>query len=181
MPRFAYRRRRFGSRSRSAVTQSTCVLTRKSKCRACGGHLAKGDTVTRLRLKKRFQLPCTGCGHKPAKLKYFHTACTPSDINVAMGYDPAMHAGPTHAAPSGGAVPPPPKPKTTQDLDLEALAALEAAMIARAKLRGITPAMEKAFKTFQNIKARVLRPGTPGEGEAATNVALKKIVDLVFL
>jgi hypothetical protein len=177
MPRFN-RRRRFGT-SRAAVTQSLCILKRKSKCRACGQPLALGDTVTRLRLKKSFQMPCTGCGHKPSKLKYFHTACVPADINKAMGYDPAMHTGTAHAAP-GNSVPPPPKPRTLEDINLEALAALEAAVIAKAKKRGVTPEMEKAFKTFQNIKARVLRPGTPGEAEAATNVALKKIIDLVF-
>jgi hypothetical protein len=152
-------------------------MTRKSTCRHCGQAIAKGDTATRLRLKKRFQQPCTGCGHKPAKLKYFHTACCPTDINLAMGYDPAMHAGAPSATCSA---PPPPKPKTLEDINLEALASLEAAVVAKAQKRGVTPEMEKAFKTFQNIKARVLRPGTPGEGEAAINVALKRIIDLVF-
>lgn len=197
MPR-AFRRRRFGTRSRSAVTQSTCILARKAKCRGCGGKLAKGDTAARLRLKKSFQAPCTACGHKPAKLKYFHPHCVPADINKAMGYDPAANtAAHTHVPPSaGGAVPPPPKPKSIQDLSLEALSSLEAALIAKSPALGINaqhtkahPAhvagckaceVEKAFKTYQNIKARVLRPGTPAEGETATTVALKRIIDLVF-
>lgn len=188
MPRF-HRRRRFGRSTPTPVTSSTCVMKRKSKCRACNGILAKGDTATRLRLKKSYQQPCTACGHKPAKLKYFHTACVPSDINKAMGYDPAMHAGAPSAAASS-AVPPPPKPKTSAELDLEAIASLEAALVCRSrgKMRlnpttrkmELPPELEKAFKTVNGIKARVLRPGTPGEGEAATNVCIKKLVDLIF-
>jgi hypothetical protein len=139
--------------------------------------MAVGETCTRLRLKKAVAVVgCVTCSRKLTKLKNYHPACCPPDINKAMGYDPAAHASAT----AGAAVPPPPKPKTIQDTDLEALSSLEAALLARARRNGITPAMDKAFKTFNNIKARVLRPGTLGEGEAATNVALKKIIDLVW-
>lgn len=179
-------RRRFGAHS--AVTQSTCVLKRKSKCRGCGHSMNVGETATRLRLKKSIAANgCPSCSRKLVKLKNFHPACCPADINKAMGYDPAAHTASTNPHAS---CPPPPKPKTSQDLDLEALATLEAALLARVrpKMRmnplthkmELPPDIEKAFKTFQNIKARVLRPGTPGEGEAATNVAIKRIVDLVF-
>lgn len=178
MPRFARRRRRFGAGgSRAVVTQSTAILKRKTKCRACGLAMNVGETATRLRLKKAIAaVGCVTCSRKLTKLKTYHVACCPADINKAMGYDPNAHA--SHSA--GASIPPPPKPKTVEDLNLEALATLEAALLARARRSGITPEMEKGFKTFQNIKARVLRPGTPGEGEAATNVALKRIIDLVF-
>jgi len=151
------------------------VMKRTGKCRGCGGVLTAGETVVRLRLKKTFQAPCNGCGHKPAKLKVFHTHCVPSDINRAMGVDPTR----APQAP-GGAVPPPAKPQTPEDAALVALSALEHALKVRAARRGVTPELEKAFKTFQGIKARVLRPGTPAEGETAECIAIKRIVDLVY-
>lgn len=138
--------------------------------------MAVGETCTRLRLKKALAIfGCVTCSRRLVKLKNYHTACCPPDINKAMGYDPAAHQASVNHT-----VPPPPKPKTTQDLDLEALASLEAALLGRARARGVTPEMKKAFATFNNIKARVLRPGTPGEGEAATCVSLKRIIDMVF-
>jgi hypothetical protein len=149
----------------------------KRKCAACKSHLTVGELVVRLRLKKRFQAPCSTCGHLPPKLKYFHEACAPTDINAAMGFDP--NAGATVST-SGGAVPPPPKPVSAEDAALAALASLEHAVIIRAARKGVTPEMEKAFKTFQGIKARVLRPGTVPEGEVATHIALKRIIDLVY-
>lgn len=163
--------------SRAAVTSAEIVLPRKSKCAACRVSLAIGDTVLRLRLKKAYQVPCTGCGHKPSKLKFFHLACAPDDINQAMGHDPAAHAA---TVSTGGACAPPPKPKTVAVLELEALVALEACVRARAAKAGITDRMRKEFLTYTNIKARVLRPGTPGEGEAATSMALQRIIKMVF-
>lgn len=201
MPR-NFRRRFGGRRSRSAVTQSTTVLKRKSKCRGCGQTLNVGDTVTRLRLKKSIAIVgCVTCGRRLVKLKNYHPRCCPTDINKAMGYDPTAHV---HGVPPpvAASVPPPPKPKTPQDLQLEAIAALEAALMPKARALGVGPAhtklhgldqhppkyvdgckacaIEKAFKTFQGVKARVLRPGTPAEGEMATPIALKRIIDLAF-
>lgn len=169
------RRRKFGAKA--AVTSAEIPLPRKSKCAQCKQPLVVGETVLRLRLKRAYQVPCTGCGHKPSKLKFYHVACAPQDINKAMGHDPAVHAA---AVNSGGACAPPPKPKTVSTLELEALAALEACVVARAARKGVTPEIEKQFKTFQNIKARVLRPGSAGEGEVATSIALQRIIKMVF-
>ena len=172
--RFA-RRRRFGTKA--AVTSAEISLPRKSKCAECKQPLVVGELVLRLRLKKAYQVPCTGCGHKPSKLKFFHPACAPDDINKAMGHDPAVAA--VNVAGSDACAPPA-KPKTIESLDLAALVALASCVVARAARKGVTPENEKAFQTFQNIKARVLRPGTPGEGEVATSIALQRIIKMVF-
>lgn len=83
--------------------------------------------------------------------------------------------------PAGG-VAPPPKPKTFDALRLECLVDLEVALKAGLQQRHIakTPALTKQFDTLKNIKERISRPGTPAEGENATNVALKKLIDIVF-
>jgi hypothetical protein len=106
-----------------------------------------------------------------------------------MGYDPAAHVGHAHAS-QGAAVPPPMKPKTQSDLNLEALASLEAALVCKVKplmrlnmttkKMELPPEIEKQFKTFQGIKARVLRPGTEAEGEVALPIALKRIIDMIY-
>ena len=182
MARFAYRRRRFG-RGAAAVTQSTTVLKRKAKCRACGGHLSKGDTVTRLRLKKKHQVPCGSCGHKPAKLKYYHTACTPADINKAMGYDPAAASQYVPPPPSSSQhqVPPPPKPLTPEEAQLIAINATIEAVKARCRNNPkIQAQLAPDFKTFSGLTARALRPGTPEEGVVAMKFALKRAIDLAF-
>ena len=175
MSSYGGRRRSYGSKA--AVTSAEIVLPRKSKCAACRVSLAIGDTVLRLRLKKQYQVPCTGCGHKPGKLKFFHLACAPDDINKAMGHDPVAHAA---AESTGGACAPPPKPKTVATLELEALVAFEACVRARATQVGITAQIAKEFATYERIKARVLRPGTPAEGEVSTSLALQRIVKMVF-
>lgn len=185
MRRNRFRRSGFGTR-RQAITRSDIPMPKtksRRKCAACAQILTMGEPIVRLRLKKAFQLPCSGCGHLPAKLKFFHAACVPGDINKAMGYDPNAHGHGTTPPPSasyGGAVPPPPKPKTPEQYALEALAALEQAVIARAQRQGVTKEMEAAFKQFQGIKARVLRPGTPAEGETATSIALQRIIKMVY-
>lgn len=176
----AFNRRRWKARAtrqpKAAVTSDSIVMQRKGRCATCKHRLSPGDLVMRLRLMKRYQQACTTCGHNPALLKYYHETCAPQDLNRAMSYDPN-----TPATSQGGAVSPPAKPKTVEALELEALAALETCVVARASRQGrITPELEAKFKTFQNIKARVLRPGTPGEGEAATAVALSRIIKMVF-
>lgn len=199
MPRF-YRRRRFGGgggRQRTAVTRSDIPMPKtksKRKCAACKGTLTMGEAVIRLRLKKSHQHPCASCGHKPAKLKYFHASCDPGDVNKAMGYDPAAHAAATgqhHSAPSGGAVPPPPKPPTATESLIMSLASLEGAL--KLKLRDtpsawhvvngkrvLKPEIEKEFTTFQGIKARVLRGSTDGEVHAATSIGLQRVIKMIF-
>lgn len=178
------RSRRFGRAPRAAVTRSDIPMPKlksRRKCASCGQILTTGEAVVRLRLKKLFQQPCTVCSHKPTKLKFFHAACCPPDINAAMGYDPnVVNAAPQTPRP-GAPVAPPPKPQTPEDAALAALVSLEHALkIKASKMRVIPPDLEAKFKTFQGIKARVLRPGSPAEGETATALALKRIVDMVF-
>lgn len=185
MPRYnRFRRgRRFGGpRVKTAVTESNIPMPKtksRRKCAACSQHLTVGEPVTRLRLKKSFQHPCSSCGHKPAKLKYFHAACKPSDINKAMGYDPAQHG--TIPTGAGGAVPPPPKPMTIEERQLAALVAIEQVVGARA---ASDPRWKKEaaalLNTYQGCKARALRGSTDGEMNVGMKMALKKAIDLVF-
>ncbi len=184
MPRRGYyRRRRFGHGGpRAVVTQSTVVLKRKTKCRACGGSMAVGETCTRLRLKKSVAVVgCVTCSRKLTKLKNFHTACCPADINKAMGYDPAAHAGHAQAS-QGAAVPPPPKPKSTSDLKIDAILTIEAALVAGIRDRSIPkgPELDSELVKINSLKQRIVRGSTPGETEAAANVTLKRLIDLVF-
>jgi hypothetical protein len=155
------------------------IQKRSTKCKGCGGVIAVGEQSVRLRLKKSYRHPCATCNQTPPGAKRFHVACLPTDINAAMGYTGQAPVQPAYN-PRQASAPPPPLPPSLQDLSLTAIAALEAACVAKARKMGVTPEMEKGFKTFQNIKARVLKPGTEGEGEAATTVALKRIIDLVF-
>ena len=182
-----YGRRRYGGprvrrSTKPAVMTSTGVQAKKrSKCAGCGQHIQVGEAFTRLRLTKRYAHPCGTCHVTPKRAKRFHPTCVPADINTAMGFDPsAVHS----AAPAsrGGAVPPPPMPKTFEDVALESLVLLEAALILKVQRdrKTLTPDFEKQFKTFQGIKARVLRPGTLGEGEVATSIALQRIIKMVF-
>lgn len=98
-----------------------------------------------------------------------------------MGYDPT-HVNPTAYVPPSHTVPPPPAPKTTTELKVESVLAFEAALAAGIRDRSVarTTELADALGKLTNIKARILRPGTPGEGDAAVNVALKKLIDLVF-
>jgi hypothetical protein len=66
------------------------------------------------------------------------------------------------------------------DAILAALAGLEAALVARARDLGITEKMKDDYETYQKIKARILRPSTDGEGAAALNVGMQKLVKLVL-
>jgi hypothetical protein len=152
---------------------------KRQRCAGCSIMILHGEESIRLKLSKRYLVKCGSCGTMPNSSKWYHAACKPADVNKAMGYDPTMVNPNVYAGPTPTAAPPP-KPKTSTDLSLEALVVLEAAVVARAREKGVTPEMEKAFKTFQGVKARVLRPGTVGEGEVATAVALKRIIDMVY-
>jgi hypothetical protein len=160
---------------------------RKSKCAGCGLSINVGETFLRLRLRKRFAVACAACSHVPKRAKRFHSACRPADVNAAMGFDPSKvvapppFGAPLHQKPSG-AVPPPPKPPSPQEVTLAAIAQLEGALIAqlRSRQKAMTPALEKEFKTFQGIKSRALRPGTPGEEQNAMSLSLQRLVKMVF-
>ncbi len=177
------RRSRFGRRRASAVpvTRSDVPMPKtksRRKCNACGVHLEVGEAVVRLRLKKRFQQPCSVCSHKPAKLKFFHVACCPTDINKCMGYDPnAGHANaPTACAP-------PPKPMSALDASFAALVGFENALKRRI---AENPALikdkefEASFKKYQGCKAHALRQNNDAEAGVALKMALKRSLDLIF-
>lgn len=181
--------RNFSRPTRDVISISTVTQRKKKKCATCGDEMPPGTDLYRIRTRKAYRTPCSTCGQKPARVKYFHNtlACQPLDPYVAMHVDrtgAAQQAAPapdphrSHGA--GNAVPPPPKPPTLEEVNLEALVKLEAAVIFKAQRKGITPELEKAFKTFQGLKARVLRPGTEAEGEVAVKVALKRVIDLVY-
>lgn len=184
----AYRRRRSwgGTRTRgsqAAVTSSSVPMPKtksRRKCAACNIHLDVGESVVRLRLKKRFQQPCSVCSHKPAKLKFFHAACAPTDINRAMGYDP--NAGAAGPIPNGNAVAPPPKPMSAKDAALGALVAIDKAIGRRlAENRALQEDKEFAatYQTYIGCKERALRPGTDAEGAIALKMAMKKALNLL--
>jgi hypothetical protein len=97
-----------------------------------------------------------------------------------MGYDPTK-GQPAYVPPAQQrAATPPPKPQTWQEAGLVAIAQLENVFVLKIQKMNITPEMESAFKKFQGIKAQVLRPGTPVEGELAIGTALQRIVKMVF-
>jgi len=153
----------------------------RTRCHGCLLHINIGDPFVRLRLQKRFRFPCATCTVAPKASKRYHTACEPVDKHKAMGFDPNVHGhAPATPLPNGGAVAPPPRPPTVEETALLALIALETALVTRAAHKGVTPELESAFKKFQGIKARVLRPGTPAEGEVATSLAIQQIVKLVY-
>lgn len=181
-----FRRRRFGTPRRPARPPVEAINTirkgKRGKCDACNGYIEVGDTYVKLKLGKRYATPCPTCTLQPKTSRRFHTHCVPADINAAMHFDPVVWANRNSWAPPppAAAAAPPPKPKGYGELCLESLVVLEAALIAKAKERGLTEEMKTAFKTYQGIKARVLRPGTPAEGEVATSIAIQRLVKLVF-
>lgn len=171
-------------KSRAAVTRSDIPMPKtksRRKCAACNVKLDVGERVVRLRLNKQYQLPCSVCSHKPAKLKYFHDACAPADIEKAMGYDPNAHIAAGRVVPTVAA--PPPKPITANDAAMVALVAIDKAI---GRKIAENPALIKdvefdaAYKTYQGCKARGLRPGTEAEGNVALKMSIKKVLDLVF-
>lgn len=148
----------------------------RRKCAACRAVINVGDPAVRLRLKKSHAGPCTTCHRARPKVKYFHEACAPTDINAAMGYDPG--SAPTN---SGGAVPPPPKPASTVDLQVAALIAIETALKSRvAGNRKLIDELDRTFRKYSGAKALFLRGVTDGEQLAALKQALKQSIDLAF-
>lgn len=181
------RRRRFSKRGRTAGVREAVRVSylnqrRRGACKGCHSPIEAGDPIAKLTLRKIHRVPCGTCKHVPVGSKRYHVGCLPSDINAAMGYDPVARArANAHAAHTNvTAPPPPPKTQTPAEAALVALDALERFLIAKVKVKGITPEIEAQFKTYQNIKARALRPGTAAEGEVATSLALQRLVKLVF-
>lgn len=191
---YARPKRRSTFRSRQAVTRSDIPMPKtksRRKCAVCKTHLSVGESIVRLRLKKQYQMPCSTCGTKPGKLKFFHPTCCPSDINKAMGYDANAGQQTPADVPTHHSVPPPPKPPTAEEALVTSIAGLENALILKLRAtpaawelrdgkRKLKPEIEKAFETFQGIKARVLRGSTEGEIHAATSLALQRVIKLVF-
>lgn len=189
MRRRMHGRPRFGRPARMPIKVIELIRTGKNgACDACGTAIPLGDTYVQLRMQTWARLPCAHCNQTPLKMRKYHKACVPTDINKAMGYDPTIHQAHSSVAP--GFVPPPthqvappPKPKTSKELQIEGLLVLEGALSAAFR-EGVVnkkdPAVEKAVSTLNGIKARIIQPGSQGEQDAAINVALKKIIDLVF-
>lgn len=95
-----------------------------------------------------------------------------------MGYVPGTSAAAASA--TSYQAPAPPKPQTFADATLAAMDVLEKALALKVARVQVTPELEGAWKTYQGIKARALRPGTDAEGDTATKMALKRLLDLVF-
>ena len=174
--------------AKPAVAQSNLRQRRRGSCKGCGQTIEAGDPIVKLTLRKVHRVPCVTCSHVPVGTKRYHPDCVPSDINKAMGYDPlARQRAAYHQHTPDVTTAPPPKPKTSREADLTALDALQQALILKAKPMMMLPPtdprrveLESQFKTFQGIKARMLRPGTDAEGAVATSLALQRIVKLVY-
>lgn len=212
----------------SPIKEFVMKAGRSTTCATCKQKVTPGDEVLKLKVKKRYRQACATCDNTTVS-RYFHNtpACIPVDKKKAMGFDPnrartmhynCMNCGFTQHTPfgkhcgncgedpnnrknAGGAVPPPPKPKSAEDLTLEAVASLEKAVIAQMTQRkkpmpghdpvrckgnraaGVAPqpcAVCAEFNKWQGIKQRILRPGTPGEGDAALLVGLQRLVKLAL-
>lgn len=187
-----FRHPHFGSRQprRNPIKETSGIQTgRGSTCQHCRIKIKPGEQYVRFQLAKAFRVPCATCGTTPKRAKRYHPACRPTDVNKAMNYNPnaasAPFAPPPPTAqrdPTGGAVPPPPKPKSSAELRVESIILLEAALAAGIRERNVvkTPELSKAFEQLKDIKARIARPGTPGEEEAAINVAVMRAYKMVF-
>lgn len=178
---------RFGRAVRNPIKVIELIRTGKNgSCDACGGVLPLGDTYVQLRLQSWAMIPCTHCSQIPARMHKYHKACVPTDVNKAMGFDPAAHqqssGAPGYVPPPTHQVAPPPKPKSSLEMRVEAILVFEGALAAGFREGSIkkTDEVNKAIGTLTGLKSRIIQPGTPEEAIAATNVALKKLIDLTF-
>ena len=115
---------------------------------------------------------CNGCGsrfEKGADITYvrhrirrYHTStCVPANVGQAPSAVPVM-------------------PKNPLEATHAALLALENALVANAKVTGITPEIEKAFDRYQKLKSMALRPGSAQEGKTALRQSVLDIVKMVL-
>lgn len=130
-------------------------------------------TITAIAKPARRPGTCNGCGSKFSKgedityvrvrIKRFHTtSCVPANVT-----------SPLQAAA-------PPRPNTPMESLLDAMLAMENALVVKAKSSGITSEMDKAFKKYQKCKTLGLHPQTENEGRVALRMAVRALVDLVF-
>lgn len=189
MPRFnrwgSRRRPKFQKNAPTAIKETSGVQVKQGHCFGCNSKILPGENYVRFMLAKRYRVPCASCNTEPRKARRYHDRCRPADVNKAMGFDPTAHVHNTYVPPPPSAaqgIPPPPKPPTADELGLTAVLALEAALIARLRENPAlkTDELRKKFKTFQNVKSRVLRPGTDEEGDTATAVAMKQLITIVY-
>lgn len=187
-------RRHYGGRRRSVklpVTSRQVTPKKDKKCDACKGVIQAGELSIQLRLRKNLAGPCTCCHRNLRKTKRYHLNCAPLDANAAMGYvapgaqtgsfssGQGAYSGATPPPPPPRSAPmPPPRPVTPQETMMAAFAAFEQAIITRCqRVPGAkTKELADAFKRYQGIKARALRPGTEAEGETAARLALIQIL-----
>ena len=195
----AYRRRRFGThragprQPRAAIKETVMVYDkvvtdkvtgiakpRTQLCSGCTIPIKGGDRCVRFMLSKRYRVPCTSCHNEPKRSRWYHEHCRPTDVNKAMGFDPTNLNPGVHV--HRPAAPPPPMPKGSKELRIESILAFEAALRAGMRDRSIpkTETLDKQLNQLSGIKERILRGTTEAEGEAATNVALKRLIDIVF-
>lgn len=193
-------------RPRAAVTTMTVTQKRRVKCAACGQHIAANTQAVRARLRKIHRRQCPTCQQTPRGVKKFHPQCVPTNLEAFMGHNPTV--APPQPAPAPcihcftmlspghscmcqrqrATFTPPPtsrpapaaKPVTEEGAALAALEAIEHAVLVRARKRGVTADVEKQFKTYQSLKSRALRPGTPAEGETAMSITLQRAIKMVF-
>lgn len=184
----AYRRfNRFGTNAQPSaglIRESSLFLTRKRSCSGCKLVLAAGETVRRVQTRKAHRRACSACGSSPDRARYYHDACYPTDLLVAMHVETAPRDpnAPPPPPPPARTVAPPVKPPTVEDATVLAIATLENALLTRVRARQleVTPDVQKKFDTFQKLKQHVLRPGSDQEGLTATRAAIKALLDLVI-
>lgn len=184
------RRNPFARSAPDPIMQSTGVQAHsRATCAGCKAKIEVGEQFTRVRLRKRYAKPCVTCNVTPKRSRRFHTRCVPPDPAKFMGFDAAAHAAAqaTHAQQAWNqtahTAAPPPKPPSYEELALASLSKLEETLLAAVQQRKVkmTPELDKEFKTYQGIKSRALRPGTPAEGTTATYLAIQRLVKLVFV
>lgn len=180
------RRRRFRPRVPPSVVQVHRIIAkRRGKCRGCMLRFEVGATIVKLSIRKRYRQACATCGRPPIGSRRYHEACAPADpvaamhvqaivAQVAAGFVPGVAPPVVHVAA--------PKPKTGQELALEAMVKLEDALVTKLKESGtITDEQEKAFARYQKLKESVVlgRP-TENENRLALVNAVISAVKLAF-
>ncbi len=118
---------------------------------------------------------------KRAKVKMTGETCSKCHKPLEIG-DRVIYTVPMHEYCNPGAFAALPVAQTVEQVRLNALVALEDALVTMAaqSTNGVGAELEKHFDRYQKVKAIALRPGTPGEERAALRLALIEAVKLVF-